>query len=67
MQDRISAVTYGSSGLAVWGGLTLTDWAAIIGSTVAVLSFIVNVWYRHKHYRLAAARVRDDEEIDDVD
>lgn len=61
MQDKISAITYGSSGLAVWGGLTLTDWAAIIGSTVAVLSFIVNVWYRHKHYRLAEARASRDE------
>ena len=62
MQDRIAAVTYGSSGLAVYGGLTLTDWAAIIGSTVAVLSFIVNLWYRHKHYKLAVARVAAEEE-----
>lgn len=62
MQDRISAVTYSSSGVAIWGGLSATDWAAIIGSAVAILSFIVNVWYRHKHYKLAVARAAAIEE-----
>ena len=61
MQDKISAVTYSSSGIAVVAGLTMTDLAAIIGATVAVLSLVVNTWYRHKHYKLAEARAGVDE------
>jgi len=56
MHDKLSAVTYSSGGVAVWGGITTTDIAAIVGAAVAVLSFLVNLWFRHKHYKLAEAR-----------
>jgi hypothetical protein len=62
MQDKLSAVTYSASGLAVWGGITVTEWAAIIGTFVAVVSGGINWFYRHKHYKLAEARVRREDE-----
>lgn len=51
-------ITYTASGVAMIGGLTLNDWAAIIGATVAVLSFLANLVYKHRHYQLARAKAR---------
>lgn len=67
MQERISgAITYTASGTAIIGGLTLNDWAAIIGATVAVLSFIYSVWHKTQLRKIARgnARMADIEEAD---
>lgn len=58
-------ITYTASGVAMIGGLTMTDWAAIIGALVAVLSFGVNLYFQRKHYHLAVAKARaSDEDLD---
>ncbi len=54
MTDRISSlVTYSASGAAIIGGLTLNDWAAVIGSVVAVAAFIHNVLHKRALRRIA--------------
>ena len=46
--------------MAVIGGLTLTQWLAIGGFMLAVVSFLFQAWitwfYKEKHYRLALMR-----------
>jgi len=59
MTERTSGIiTYTASGVAMIGGLTMTDWAALIGALVALLSFAVNIYYRRKHYHLALAKAQ---------
>ena len=41
-----TAVVGGS--VAVFGGLTAADIAAYVGATVAILGFLVTVYYKHK-------------------
>lgn len=63
MADKIStAVTYTASGSAVVFGLNANEVGAIIGATVAVMSLLVNIWFKHQHLQLAKqkAGVTDD-------
>lgn len=66
MLTRTSGIiTYTASGVAMIGGLTMTDWAALIGALVALLSFAVNVYFKRKHYRLALVKARSaDDDLD---
>ena len=53
MERTVSTASYAVSGSAgVWGDLTLNDWLALGGFSLAVLTFLVNIWYRERHYRL---------------
>lgn len=54
MTDRISSfITYSASGAAIVGGLTLNDWAAVIGTVVAVAAFIHNILHKRAMRRIA--------------
>lgn len=63
--ERIAgAVTYTAGGGAVVSGMTANEVAAIVGASVAVLSFAVNVWFKAQHLRLAKARADSLDSID---
>lgn len=55
-----TATTYTASGGALIFGLTANEFAALLGAGVAVLSFLINLWFRHQHLKIvrkaAAAR-----------
>ncbi len=56
MIEKIStatAVTAGGSTL--YFGLTANEIAAFVGAGVAVLSLIVQIFYKHQHFKLAKA------------
>lgn len=48
MEKYSSAITYSASGSAVVFGLQISDIAALVGAGVAVLTFIVNWYYKRK-------------------
>lgn len=51
-----NAATYGGSSSAVFFGLTANEFAAIGGLIVAIIGLVVNILYKHKHYKLAKRR-----------
>lgn len=48
-----SKITYTSAGGTVVAGLSLNEWAAVVGIVVTIGAFVVNWYYKHKHYELA--------------
>lgn len=54
--DFPSATTISGAGIAVVGGLTLTQWLAIGGFALAVAGFFVNLWFKR---RMAHLRERE--------
>lgn len=60
MTDKgASAITYSAAGSAIFLGLTANEVAAIIAAVVAISTFLVNWYYRHRHFKLAAATVEN--------
>ena len=59
-------ITYTASGVAMLGGVTLTDWAALVGALVAVLSFLYSIWHKTQLRKIARERVVIDD-IEEVD
>jgi hypothetical protein len=56
MLGRVSGfITYSASGAAILGGLTLNDWAAVIGSVVAIAAFAHNVMHKRELRKIARA------------
>lgn len=56
IQEKVQGVTNitATSGALVSGAgaLTLNEWLAIGGFTVAFLSFLINWYYQHKRFKL---------------
>lgn len=57
-----AAIYAGSSG-AIYFGLTANELGVFVGIAVAIAGFVVNVYYKHQHLKLARSRagVVDDE------
>ena len=53
-----SATTYTAGGGAVLCGFGVNELAAIIGASVAVLTFWVNLWFKAQDLALAKARIK---------
>lgn len=51
-----SPATYSFSVFTVIAGLTINEWVAIGGLTLGLLTFAVNLYYKHKHYELAKGK-----------
>lgn len=49
--DVATRVSYGGSSAAIIGGLTLNEWAAIVGIIVAVVTCIANMVFRTIEHR----------------
>lgn len=68
MTDRSTEiVNYGTSGLLVVGGLTLQHWIWIIGTTLAVITFAVDMYDRRSRRRRIAEEARRKEQLDLLD
>lgn len=50
-------ITYTSAGGTVVAGLSLNEWAAMVGIVVTISAFVVNWYYKAKHYELAKQRL----------
>lgn len=52
MEKFTTACAYSSSlSTAVFGAITLNDWALIFGIVFSIATFGLNWYYRHKEYR----------------
>ena len=54
-----TAATYTASGSAVIFGLSAHEFAAIAGVCVALLTFVLNWYYKHQHLKLARERLEN--------
>lgn len=58
-----SAAAYGTgTGMILIGGLSLSDLAIVIGIVCTIGTFVVNLYYKQKEYKLlqAQAHLEDD-------
>lgn len=66
MENKVATVTYTSSVLTIFGGLTLNNWLAIGGFIVAVISMVaqitITIYFKQKHLELARQRVQQEKE-----
>ncbi len=58
--DVSAKVAYGTAGSAVFLSMTVSDWAACAGIVAAIVTTLVNWYYRRKAYILAEARAKFD-------
>ena len=57
MTEKIATTaSYATSGSLVIGGYALNDIAVVIGIALGVLTFAVNLYYKHKHLELERKR-----------
>lgn len=54
---KTSVASYAASGTAVFFGLTANEVAAIVGAAVAVLTFLLNWYYKHQHLKAIERRM----------
>lgn len=47
--DKTSPSAYAGSALAVMGGLSVNEWAAIVGIILGVATFAVNIYFKSQH------------------
>ena len=58
-----SAAAYGTgTGMILIGGLSLSDWAIVIGIACTIGTFAINWYYKRKEFQL----MQDQAHIDDV-
>lgn len=51
--DKPAVASYTTSGvITIWGGLAINEWLAITGIVLGIGTFIVNMVYKHLHYKL---------------
>lgn len=73
MSDKITtASTYTASAGAIIFGLSVNEFAAIAGLIIATLTFLLNAWFKWKHFELAREKRREgnqkkEEEIGDIE
>ncbi|MBJ7556566.1 phage holin [Marinomonas spartinae] len=51
--DRLTTTAYGSSFVALFGGMTTNDVAMIGGLMVGVATFAVNCYFKREHLKIA--------------
>lgn len=60
MSDKITTTsTYVASGTAVVCGYTINEVAAMAGVIIALMTFILNAWFKWQHLKLAERRTED--------
>lgn len=53
-----SAAAYGTgTGMILIGGLSLSDWAIVIGIACTVITFVINWYYKRQTYKLMKSNV----------
>ena len=65
MVEKLSNVAqYGGGGTAVVFGLSTSEWqvvGVIGGLVIGAVGFVVNTWFKHRHYKLAERRAGAEE------
>lgn len=61
-----TAATYGGSASAVFFGLNAAEFAAIAGVAIAFAGFLVNVWFKHQHLKLAREQLEAQKQDQDA-
>lgn len=56
--DKLTTTTYGSSLVALFGGVTTNDIAMIGGLVIGVATFGVNCWFKCQHLKIAKLEVQ---------
>ena len=51
MERTASVAAYGTSVGVAYSGWTMQEWFGLIGVVLAILTFLVNLFYKHKTYR----------------
>ena len=54
-----TAVTYTASGSAILFGLSANEFAAIAGVCIALLTFVLNWYYKHQQIKLICERLKN--------
>ena len=54
-----TAATYTASGSAVIFGLSANEFAAIAGVCIALLTFVLNWYYKHQQIKLICERLKN--------
>ena len=68
MADKAATTAaYAASGSAIVFGLSANELAALVGASIAIMTFVANLWFKYQHLQLARARVNDSSADDDVD
>ncbi|MEM7212392.1 MAG: holin [Pseudomonadota bacterium] len=57
MKDTPSAGMYASAGFSLFAGMTLNDWAVLVGIVVAVLGLLINLWHKRQIVRIEQERL----------
>lgn len=65
-----SKATYAGGGASIFGVLASIDWLALAGFFIAILGFIVNVYYQHQRHKRekleSTLRMQRDQERHDM-
>jgi hypothetical protein len=56
--DRLTTTAYGSSFVALFGGMTTNDFAMISGVVIGVATFAMNSWFKCQHLKIAKAQAQ---------
>ena len=68
MPDKITTTTtYAASVGAVIFGLTVNEFAAVVGLIVATLTFFLNAWFKWQHLKLAIKKAKEKQELKEED
>ena len=65
IEKNAAAASYVASGTAVLFGLSATEFAAFVGAAVAICTFCVNWYYKHKAFQILKGRRKDDCELEE--
>jgi len=57
MHNGPSNFMFGTAGFSFFAGLTLNEWAALVGIIVAILGLAINAWHKHKMRQLERERL----------
>lgn len=53
MDKHATVTTYAASSGAVFFGFNANEFAAIAGVLIALITFLVNLWFKWQHLRIA--------------
>lgn len=58
MIEKVSSATWSGAIIAGFGALTINQWLAIGGFSLAVAGFAVNVWHKTQIVKIERAKLR---------
>lgn len=63
---KTSTTSYGTGfGMMLLGGITLQEWFFIAGAITTLGTFVVNWYYKHKHFKLEEAKAKNAAQVEE--